>query len=326
MAGPEVLSTQRRNGIAIITLGSKDRIYFDQEMSDALFDALGELARDTAIRVIVVTGGAPGYFVRHYSVAALVSIGEQVKASGRAWAEDTPYSAGTFDKAMLLCESMPKPVIAAISGSCMGGGFEFTLACDIRIAQRGDFQIGLPEINVGILPGGGGTQRLPRTIGTAAALMHILLGITLSPEEAARKGLVHEAVDGKAIDRALEIAERLATHTPESVAHIKRLVRGAQQKIFLVVDNLRPHRAKVITTWVAANSDKIELVYLPPYAPEHNPDEFVNNDVKQAMARRQAPKDKAELKKGLTSYMRGLQKRPAKIRAFFQAPTVRYAA
>ena len=89
---------------------------------------------------------------------------------------------------------------------------------------------------------------------------------------------------------------------------------------------LRPHRAKIVAAWVAANLDKIELVYLPPYAPEHNPDEFVNNDVKQAMARRQAPKDKAELKKGLTSYMRGLQKRPAKIRAFFQAPTVRYAA
>ena len=107
---------------------------------------------------------------------------------------------------------------------------------------------------------------------------------------------------------------------------LKRLVRGAQRKISLVVDNLRPHRAKIVAAWVAANLDKIELVYLPPYAPEHNPDEFVNNDVKQAMARRQAPKDKAELKKGLTSYMRGLQKRPAKIRAFFQAPTVRYAA
>jgi transposase len=107
---------------------------------------------------------------------------------------------------------------------------------------------------------------------------------------------------------------------------LKRLVRDAQRKIFLVVDNLRSHRAKLITAWVAANPDKIELVYLPPYAPERNPDEFVNNDVKQAMARRQAPKDKAELKKGLTSYMRSLQKRPAKIRAFFQAPTVRYAA
>ena len=107
---------------------------------------------------------------------------------------------------------------------------------------------------------------------------------------------------------------------------LKRLVWGAQRKIFLVVDNLRPHRAKIVAAWVAANLDKIELVYLPPYAPEHNPDEFVNNDVKQAMARRQAPKDKAELKKGLTSYMRGLAERPAKIRAFFQAPTVRYAA
>jgi transposase len=107
---------------------------------------------------------------------------------------------------------------------------------------------------------------------------------------------------------------------------LKRLVRGAQRKIFLIVDNLRPHRARIVTAWVAANSDKIELVYLPPYAPEHNPDEFVNNDVKQAMARRRAPKDKAELKRGLTSYMRGLQKRPDKVRAFFQAPTVRYAA
>lgn len=107
---------------------------------------------------------------------------------------------------------------------------------------------------------------------------------------------------------------------------LKRLVRDAERKVFLIVDNLRPHKARVVTAWVAANADKIELVYLPSYAPEHNPDEFVNNDVKQTMARRRAPTDKAQLKKGLTSYMRSLQKRPAKVRAFFQAPTVRYAA
>ncbi len=196
-------------------------------MSDALLEALTALAGDDQVRVVVVTGGAPGYFVRHYSVAELVKTGERLKGSGRKWAEDTPYKPGSFAEAMRVAEQMPKPVISAISGSAMGGGFEFTLACDIRIAQQGDFQIGLPEINIGILPGGGGTQRLPRIIGMPAALMHILMGVTLSPDQAVQKGLVHEAVPGKAIDRAMEIAKRLATHTPQSVRHIKRLIRSA---------------------------------------------------------------------------------------------------
>ena len=106
---------------------------------------------------------------------------------------------------------------------------------------------------------------------------------------------------------------------------LRRLVKGAARKLFVIVDNLRVHRAKVVTAWVKANIERIELFYLPPYAPEHNPDEFLNNDVKQAMARRQVPRDKASLKSGLSSYMRGLQRRPAKVRAFFKAPTVRYA-
>lgn len=107
---------------------------------------------------------------------------------------------------------------------------------------------------------------------------------------------------------------------------LKRLVRDAERKIFLVVDNLRVHRAKIVTAWVAENKDKIELFYLPPYAPDRNPDEFLNNDLKQAIARQRTPKDKAGLKSGLRTYMRSLQKRPAKIKAFFQAPSVRYAA
>src|SRR5471032_1206508 len=197
MPNPEVLSTHIADGIAVVTLGSAARIFFDPETSDALLEALTQLAADDAVRVVIVTGGAPGYFVRHYSVAALVELGERLK--GQPWPENAPYQAGSFDKAMALAESMDKPVIAAISGSAMGGGFEFTLACDIRIAQEGDFQIGLPEINVGILPGGGGTQRLPRTIGTANALLHILLGVTVNPVEAAAKGFVHETVKGKAL-------------------------------------------------------------------------------------------------------------------------------
>jgi len=225
MANPDVIATRVDGGAGVITLGSAKRIFFDPEMADALFDALTAYAADDTVRAIVVTGGAPGYFVRHYSVAQLIALGEQLK--GRDWPENTPYQAGSFDKAMTLIESMDKPVIAAISGSAMGGGFEFCLACDIRIAQEGDYQIGLPEINVGILPGGGGTQRLPRTIGTPNALLHILMGVTLNPVDAAAKGFVQECVKGKALDRAMEIARRMATHTPESVRHIKRLVKGA---------------------------------------------------------------------------------------------------
>ena len=107
---------------------------------------------------------------------------------------------------------------------------------------------------------------------------------------------------------------------------LKRLVKDAARKIFLIVDNLRVHHAKIVTAWVAANTAKIELFYLPPYAPDCNPDEFLNNDLKQELARRATPRSKAAMKSGLRSYMRSLQKRPAKVKTFFQAPSVRYAA
>ena len=110
------------------------------------------------------------------------------------------------------------------------------------------------------------------------------------------------------------------------LSFLQRLVRDAPRKVFLIVDNLRVHHAKLVTAWVEAHSDQIELFYLPPYAPEFNPDEFVNNDVKQAIARGRIPKDRADMKSGLHSYMRRLQRRRRKVRAFFQAPSVRYAA
>jgi enoyl-CoA hydratase/carnithine racemase len=224
---PEVLTTRVADGIAVIALGSAGRIYFDEEMGDALTEALEEFAGDAKIRVVVVTGGAPGYFIRHFTVAALIRLAQSLRDSGREWPENATYNGGFFDKAMALCESMPKPVIAAISGTALAGGFEFALSCDLRIAEEGDYLIGLPEANLGLVPGAGGTQRLPRTIGTPAALVHILMGDPLTPREAERKGLVHETVSGKALDRAMQIAQRLSSYTPESVACIKRLVRNA---------------------------------------------------------------------------------------------------
>jgi enoyl-CoA hydratase/carnithine racemase len=225
----DVLSTNVADGIAVITLGSAKRIYFDAEMGDAFTEALDRFAGDAKVRVVIVTGGAPGYFNRHFSIPALIEIAESLRASGRQWPENATYNGGFFDKAMALCESMPKPVIAAISGTALAGAFEFALSCDLRIAEDGDYLIGLPEANLGLVPGAGGTQRLPRAIGTPAALMHILMGVPLTPREAERRGLVHETVSGKALDRALEIARRLSSFPAESVACIKRLVRNATE-------------------------------------------------------------------------------------------------
>ena len=225
----DVLSTKTTDGIAVITLGSAERIYFDAEMGDALTQALEEFAGDANVRVVIITGGAPGYFNRHFNIPALIEIAESLRASGRQWPESATYNGGFFDKAMALCESMPKPVIAAISGTALAGAFEFALSCDLRIAEDGDYVIGLPEAELGLLPGAGGTQRLPRTIGSAAALLHILMGQPLNPREAERKGLVHETVSGKAIDRATDIARRLSSHTAESLGYIKRLVRNATE-------------------------------------------------------------------------------------------------
>ena len=107
---------------------------------------------------------------------------------------------------------------------------------------------------------------------------------------------------------------------------LRRLVADATGKVFLIVDNLPVHRARLVTAWVRANRDRIRLFYLPSYAPERNPDEFMHSDLKPELARRHIPRDKAGLKSALRSYMHSLQRRPAKIRAFFRASTVRYAA
>src|SRR6478736_4953270 len=120
----DVLTTHVVDGIAVITLGSARRIYIDQETSDALFEALTKCAGDADIRVVIVTGAAPGCFVRHYSIPELIHFAESVRAAGREWPEarfiDGPISVG---------ESMLKQVIAAISGTCLTGAFELTLAC-----------------------------------------------------------------------------------------------------------------------------------------------------------------------------------------------------
>lgn len=222
------LTVERRGAVALCTITNPPHGYMDAATVPELDAATREFESDPAVRAVVFTGGLPGVFIRHYSVHELAGLSGQLRARALAVDPARPVPERDLDHVFRRIETMPKPVIAAMNGTTMGGGFEFSLACDIRVAEEGPYSIGLPEINVGILPGAGGTQKLARLVGTARALEMILRGRTVTPGEALALGMVHEvAPPGKALERALALAEEMAGKSPAAVAHIKKLVRMA---------------------------------------------------------------------------------------------------
>ncbi|MBL0898839.1 MAG: enoyl-CoA hydratase/isomerase family protein [Reyranella sp.] len=215
--------------IAIVRFNNPPKGYMNAEMVGELDKAVDTLLADDAVRVLVFTGALKGVFIEHYDVSELVALSARLRAKGTTFSLDRPSPEGAYHKILARLEAAPKPVIAAINGTAMGGGFEFAMACDIRLAERGPYWLGQPEINIGILAGAGGTQRLVRLVGEARALELSLMGRTVSPDEAATLGMVHAAVDGPVLEHAMTMAKRLAAQPPKAVAHIKRLVRGAAE-------------------------------------------------------------------------------------------------
>lgn len=216
-------------GVATVTFINPPRGYMNAVQMQEIDRIADELSADDAVRVVIFTGGIENVFIRHYDVAEILGFADALQRNPASRDEifersrtETALSR-TFDK----IDRMSKPTIAAINGFCQGGGFEFALCCDLRIAEAGDYRIGLPETNLGIFPGAGGTERLPRLIGEARALELILRGRTVGPAEAAALGLVHECVGGRAIERAHELARELAGKSPRGLADAKALVKSA---------------------------------------------------------------------------------------------------
>ncbi len=216
------VSSETRGSTGLIRYGNPPRHYMTGEGAGQLAAAINTAASDPAIRAIVLTGTGD-VFVRHFDVGEIIRAGEAV-AAGAITAD--AFETGPFVDLQEACFHAPKPVIAAINGTCMGGGFEIALACDLRVAADSVTQIGLPETRISIFPGGGGTQRLPRLIGEAAALDFILRGRVVDAAGALAMGLVHETAPD-ALARALEIAGEFEAKGANSVALAKRLVRSA---------------------------------------------------------------------------------------------------
>lgn len=211
--------------IAIVRFSNPPDGYMDDDTSAGLLMALDRIESDDAIRVAVLTGADEGVFIRHFDVRILEERGRALAARGLSFTEDRPVPPSPLHDALRRMERCPKPLIAALNGVTMGGGFEVALGCDIRLAEAGDYQIGLPEANIGLLPGAGGTQRLPRLIGEARALEFLLTGRTVTPERAEHYGLVSACVEAPVLDHALEMARDLCAKPAIALVHIKRLTR-----------------------------------------------------------------------------------------------------
>lgn len=197
----ETIIVQIEEGIGTVFLNRPNVLNaLNDKMVNELAEAALELTNNESVRAVIITGSEVAF-------AAGTDIGDMDSLS----AVDVALGTQLFTRAFDLIENMPKPVIAAISGYCLGGGCELALTADVRIAAD-NAKIGLLEITLGIIPGSGGTQRLPRLIGTSRAKEIIFSGDMINAEEADRIGLVNKVVPAeKLLDEAKKLAKRFAS-------------------------------------------------------------------------------------------------------------------
>ena len=208
-----MIDVQADGDVCVVTIDRQDALNaLNVETLTELRDRLREVAADKSVRAVVLTGAGEKAFVA----------GADIKYMSGLSPEDAKGWGALGHEAGRLLETMPKPTIAAINGFALGGGCELALACDIRYASS-RAKLGQPEINLGIVPGWGGTQRLARVCGVGVAKELIFTGRTIDAEEALRIGLVNALAD-PVLDKALETARELAAKSPVALALAKRLV------------------------------------------------------------------------------------------------------
>jgi enoyl-CoA hydratase len=218
MSGGDVLC-ERRDDVAIVTLNRPEKLNsLNDALRTAMMHQLDALAGDEAVRVVVVCGAGDRAFVAGADLAEF--------AARSPDAQRSVYAGRRLHDAVA---SFPKPILAAIHGYCFGGGCELALACDVRVADQ-SARFGQVEIQVGLVPGAGGTQRLARLVGIGQAMRLALSGDVIDAEEAHRIGLVDILVPrGEHVQQALALADRIAKRSPLALSLVKQSIRLAQE-------------------------------------------------------------------------------------------------
>ena len=175
------------------------------------------------LRVLAFTGEGENVFIRHYEVGELADSAEKNIESSKETKD--PKELHAFHRMLLRLRELDAIVVAGINGNTAGGGCEFSLGCDLRVMSDGDFLIGLPETSVGILPGGGGTQRLSRLIGSSRALDLILHAKLLKPLEAYNLGIINKLLTEEKFKEELdEYCEDLVNRAPIALSQVKKII------------------------------------------------------------------------------------------------------
>ncbi len=217
MSDAPVLAEIRDDGVAVISINRPDKHNaLNAEVRALLMETLDRLAVDERVRVVVLRGTGEKAFVAGADITEFA--GRTAMEQRAVYVQRRVYEA---------VADFPKPVIAAIHGFCIGGGSELALACDVRVADR-TARFSQAEIRIGLIPGGGGTQRLARLVGRGHAMLISCTGDFVDAEEAYRIGLIEVLTDeGLHFERALELAGRMARWSPVALRLAKQAVSAA---------------------------------------------------------------------------------------------------
>ncbi len=213
---PDLVHMKKENGLAIITIDNPPMNVLSQSVAKELLQAYLSVENDPEVVVIVLTGEGNRAFM---AGANIKEFPDALGQPGVAY-----HMAQRFHELMNTIDFFPKPTIAALNGFTLGGGLELALACDMRVCDT-NAKLGFPEINLGIFPGAGGTQRLPRLVGEGKAKELMFTGQPISAEEAYRIGLVNALAEpGKALEHAVALASQIASKSLPALSLIKRAV------------------------------------------------------------------------------------------------------
>jgi enoyl-CoA hydratase len=219
MPNYETILVEKRDSVAVLIINRPDKLNaLNSKVHAESVAALDELRNDTEIRVVVITGTGEKSFVAGADISEFAG---QTATTQR----NVFYERSLFNS----IDTFPKPVIAMINGFCLGGGCELALACDIRLASE-KARFGQPEINLGIIPGGGGTQRLTRLVGEGKAMEIILAGEMIDAPTALNLGLVNHVYSPEELEtKTFELANKIAEKSPIALQMAKEAVKLASR-------------------------------------------------------------------------------------------------